>query len=219
MKVTIPTSWDDITIEMYIKLKPVLETEQEPITRVINLLCILTGKKREEIQDITLPDYKMLLDKMSFLNTELPKDLRKKRIKLNGQWYEWKLDAKNMLFGEYISVMEIMQKASDNEAVLFNNLHKILTVIFRPVEKKYGMLWKSIQVDGEKIRETSENILKHMSIADAYPIAVFFCSRYPDLMKAIKTSLKEKAEKIVKEVKRELKKETDLQTVGDGGRL
>jgi len=219
MKVTIPTSWDDITIEMYIKLKPVLETEQEPITRVINLLCILTGKKREEIQDITLPDYKMLLDKMSFLNTELPKDLRKKRIKLNGQWYEWKLDAKNMLFGEYISVMEIMQKASDNEAVLFNNLHKILTVIFRPVEKKYGMLWRSMQVDGEKIRETSENILKHMSIADAYPIAVFFCNRYPDLMKAIKTSLKEKAEKIVKEVKRELKKETNLQTVGDGGRL
>ena len=219
MKVTIPTSWDDITIEMYIKLKPVLETEQEPVTRVINLLCILTGKKREEIKDITLPDYKMLLDKMSFLNTELPKDLRKKRIKLNGQWYEWKLDAKNMLFGEYISVMEIMQKASDNEAVLFNNLHKILTVIFRPVEKKYGMLWKSMQVDGEKIRETSENILKHMSIADAYPIAVFFCSRYPDLMKAIKTSLKEKAEKIVTEVKRELKKETDLQTVGDGGRL
>jgi len=219
MKVTIPTSWDDITIEMYIKLKPVLETEQEPITRVINLLCILTGKKREEVQDITLPDYKMLLDKMSFLNTELPKDLRKKRIKLNGQWYEWKLDAKNMLFGEYISVMEIMQKASDNEAVLFNNLHKILTVIFRPVEKKLGVIWKSSKVDGEKIRETSENILKHMSIADAYPIAVFFCSRYPDLMKAIKTSLKEKAEKIVTEVKRELKKETDLQTVGDGGRL
>jgi len=219
MKVTIPTSWDDITIEMYIKLKPVLETEQEPVTRVINLLCILRGKKREEIKDITLPDYKMLLNKMSFLNTELPKDLRKKRIKLNGQWYEWKLDAKNMLFGEYISVMEIMQKASDNEAVLFNNLHKILTVIFRPVEKKYGMLWRSIQVDGEKIRETSENILKHMSIADAYPIAVFFCNRYPDLMKAIKTSLKEKAEKIVMEVKRELKKETDLQTVGDGGRL
>jgi len=156
---------------------------------------------------------------MSFLNTELPKDLRKKRIKLNGQWYEWKLDAKNMLFGEYISVMEIMQKASENEAVLFNNLHKILTVIFRPVEKKLGVIWKSSKVDGEKIRETSENILKHMSIADAYPIAVFFCNRYPDLMKAIKTSLKEKAEKIVKEVKRELKKETDLQTVGDGGRL
>ena len=217
MKVTIPTSWDDITIEMYIKLKPVLETEQEPITRVINLLCILTGKKREEIKEITLPDYKMLLKKMSFLNTELPKELGKKRIKLNGQWYEWKLDAKNMIFGEYISVMEIMQKASNNDAVLFNNLHKILTVIFRPIEKRYGLFWRSMQVDGEKIRETSENILKHMSIADAYPIAVFFCSRYPDLMKAIKTSLKQKAEEIIKEVKKEMKEEMDLATIGDGG--
>ena len=204
---------------MYIKLKPILETEQEPVTKVINILCILTGKNREQIKEITLPDYRMLLKKMSFLNTELPKELRKKRIKLNGQWYEWKIDAKNMLFGEYISVMEIMQKASNNEAVLFNNLHKILTVIFRPIEKRYGMFWRSTQVDGEKIRETSENILKHMSMADAYPIAVFFCNRYPDLMKVIKTSLKEKAEKIVKEVKEELKKETDLQTVGDGGHL
>lgn len=218
MKVTIPTSWNDITIEMYIKLKPVLETEQEPITKVINILCILTGKKREEIKEITLPDYKMLLNKMSFLNTQLPKELKKKRIKLNGQWYEWKLDAKNMLFGEYISVMEIMEKANGNEAVLIDNLHKILTVIFRPIEKKLGMIWRSSKVDGEKIRETSENILKHMSIADAYPIAVFFCSRYPELIKVIKTSLKQKAKEIIKEVKKEMREETNLATTGDGGR-
>ena len=44
MKVTIPTSWNDITLEMYIKLKPILETEQEPVTKVINILCTLTGK-------------------------------------------------------------------------------------------------------------------------------------------------------------------------------
>ena len=219
MQVTIPTSWNDITIEMYIKLKPILETEQMPITRVINILCILTGKKREEIKEITLPDYKMLLNKMAFLNTELPKELGKKRIKLNGQWYEWKLDAQNMLFGEYISIMEIMEKASKNNAVLFDNLHKILTVIFRPVEKKLGIIWKSSKVDGEKIRETSENILKHMSIADAYPIAVFFCSRYPNLMKTIKTSLNQKAEKIMTEVRKELKEEMDLAAIGDGGRL
>ena len=159
----------------------------------------------------------MLLKKMEFLNTELPKELRKKRIKLNNQWYEWKLDAKNMLFGEYISVMEIMQKASNNEAVLFNNLHKILTVIFRPIEKRYGMLWRSMQVNGEKIRETSDNILKHMSIADAYPIAVFFCNRYPTLIEIIQTSTVEKAKKTIKEVKKELMQEMDLQTTGGGG--
>lgn len=174
MEVTIPTSWNDITIEMYIKLKPVLETEQEPVTKIINTLCILTDKKREDVENITLPDYKLLLKKMSFLNTELPKEIKKKRIKLNNQWYEWKWDAKNMLFGEYISIMEIMQKASENDAILFDNLHKILTVIFRPIDKKYGLLWKSKKMNGKVIRETADNILKNMSIADAYPIAVFF---------------------------------------------
>ena len=96
MKITIPTSWNDITLEMYIKLKPVLETEQEPVTKVINILCILTGLKREEIKNITLPDYKNLLKKMAFLNSELPKELKDKRIKLNGQWYEWKIYDQNM---------------------------------------------------------------------------------------------------------------------------
>jgi hypothetical protein len=115
--------------------------------------------------------------------------------------------------------MEIMQKASENDAILFDNLHKILTVIFRPIDKKYGLLWKSKKMNGKVIRETADNILKNMSIADAYPIAVFFCNRYPDLMQTIKTSLTEEAEKIVTEVKKELKTETDLQTVGDGGRL
>ena len=216
MKITIPTSWNDITLEMYIKLKPVLETEQEPVTKVINILCILTGLKREEIKNITLPDYKNLLKKMSFLNSELPKELKDKRIKLNGQWYEWKIDAQNMLFGEYISVMEIMQKANKNDDVLFKNLHKILTVIFRPIEKRYGVFWRSMEMNGDRIRETADNILKHMSIADAYPIAVFFCSRYPDLMKVIKTSLSQEAEKIVKEVKKEMKMEVSP-TIGDGG--
>ena len=86
MEVTIPTSWKDINIDTYINLVPVLETEQEPVTKVINILCILTGLKREEIKNITLPDYKNLLKKMAFLNSELPKELKDKRIKLNGQW-------------------------------------------------------------------------------------------------------------------------------------
>ena len=78
------------------------------------------------------------------------------------------------------------------------------------------MFWKSMEMNGDRIRETADNILKHMSIADAYPVAVFFCSRYPDLMKVIKTSLSQEAEKIVKEVKKEMKMEASAIT-GDGG--
>jgi len=217
MNVTIPTSWNDITLEMYMKLRPVLETEQEPITKIINILCVLTGEKKEIIKDVSLTDYNKLINKMSFLNTDMPKETRKKRIKIKNQWYEWKLDPKNLLFGEYISVMEIMEKANNNENILFENLHKILTIICRPVERRFGFYWRSSKVTNDLIRETANNFYTDMSIADAYPIAVFFCSRYPNLMEIIKTSLNKKADKMIKKVKTEMRINKDLETIGVGG--
>lgn len=171
---------------------------------------MLTGKKREDIRELTIPDFHKLVKKMSFLNEPLPKELKKRRFLVGGKWYEFKIDAKKMLFGEYISVMEIMQKAGNSEDALFNNLHQILTVICRPVYKTmFG--YKDVKVDGELIRETSKNFYNNMPITIAYPIAVFFWERSPILTETIKTSLMSESEKIIKEVK------TDLATDGVGG--
>ena len=210
MELKIPTSWEDITLGQYIELRPILQTKEDDIKRVINILCVLTGKKREEIRNVTIPDFHKLVKKMSFLNDPLPKQLNKRRFLIGGKWYEFKLDAKKMLFGEYISVMEILQKSGDNEDLLFNNLHKILTVICRPVYKTlFG--FKSVDIDGDLIRETANNFYNNMPITIAYPIGVFFYQRYPTLTETIKTSLMEEAEKKIKEVK------TDLQKAGVGG--
>ena len=210
MELKIPTSWEDITLGQYIELRPILQTKEDDIKRVINILCVLTGKKREEIRNVTIPDFHKLIKKMSFLNDPLPKQLNKRRFLIGGKWYEFKLDAKKMLFGEYISVMEILQKSGDNEDLLFNNLHKILTVICRPVYKTlFG--FKSVDIDGDLIRETANNFYNNMPITIAYPIGVFFYQRYPTLTETIKTSLMEEAEKKIKEVK------TDLQKAGVGG--
>ena len=210
MEIKIPTSWEDITLGQYIELRPILQTKEDDIKRVINILCVLTGKKREEIRNVTIPDFHKLVKKMSFLNDPLPKQLNKRRFLIGGKWYEFKLDAKKMLFGEYISVMEILQKSGDNEDLLFNNLHKILTVICRPVYKTlFG--FKSVNIDGDLIRETANNFYNNMPITIAYPIGVFFYQRYPTLTETIKTSLMEEAEKKIKEVK------TDLQKAGVGG--
>ena len=203
MEIKIPTSWEDITLGQYIELRPILHTEQEDVTRMINILCVLTGKKREEIKELTIPDFHKLVKKMSFLNEPLSKELKKKRFIIGGKWYEFKIEAKKMLFGEYISVMEILQQAGDNEDVLFNNLHKILTVICRPVYKTmFG--FKTMDIDGEKIRETADNFYKNMPITIAYPIGVFFYQRSPNLMEAIKTSLMAEANKKIEEVKADL---------------
>ena len=212
MEITIPTKWSDVTIGNYINLRPVLNSDLQPIERVVNILAVLTGQKRDVIKNISLKQYKSIKKKMSFLETELPKQLKDKRFKIGGQWYEFKVDAKKLLFGEYINSMEILQNSKDDEEAIFNNLHHILTTICRPVKKTiFG--WKHIKVDSEILRKTADNFLNNMPMTIAYPIGVFFYTHSEDLTKAIKTCLMEGAEKMTKEAKQEL----DLANAGDGG--
>ncbi len=173
MEITIPTKWSDVTIGNYINLRPVLNSELNPIERVINILAVLTGQKRDVIKNISLDQFKSIKKKMSFLETELPNKLTKRRFKIGGQWYEFKVDAKKLLFGEYINSMEILQNAKEDEEAIFNNLHHILTTICRPVKKTlFG--WKHIKVDSEILRKTADNFLNNMPMTIAYPIGVFF---------------------------------------------
>jgi len=212
MEITLPTSWNDITLQKYINLRPVINTEMSEIERVINILCVLTGEKKEVIKNISLEQYHKIKKKLAFLNTELPETLVNKRFKIGPHWYEFKLNANKLLFGEYINNMEILQDAQDNQEVIFNNLHKILTTICRPIEKK-RFRWRDVEVTGEVVRQTADNFLENMPISIAYPIGVFFYNHLPSLTTDIKTSLMEKAEKIM----RESKKELDSMSVGDGG--
>jgi len=209
---TLPTTWEDITLEKYINLRPVLQTEQKPIERIINTLCVLTGEKKEVIKDISLEQYNELIKKMKFLETELPKTLKAKRFKVGGKWYEFQLDAKKLLFGEYISAMELLQDAANNEEVIFNNLHKILTTICRPVERKH-LRWRDVEMNGEVIRETAENFYKNMPITIAYPIGVFFYHHLANSTQDIKTFLIQKAQKKVNQAKQEMKA---MRSVGAG---
>ena len=212
MEITIPTKWEDVTIKNYINLRPVLNSKLNPIERVVNILAVVTGQKRDVIKNISLKQYKSIKKKMSFLETELPKQLKDKRFKIGGQWYEFKVDAKKLLFGEYINSMEILQNAKDDEEAIFNNLHHILTTICRPVKKTvFG--WKHIEVDSEVLRKTADNFLNNMPMTIAYPIGVFFYTHSEDLTKAIKTCLMQEAEKMTKEAREEL----DLVNVGGGG--
>jgi len=212
MEITIPTKWSDVTIGNYINLRPVLNSKLNPIERVVNILAVLTGQKRDVIKNISLKQYKSIKEKMSFLDTELPNKLKDKRFKIGGQWYEFKIDAKKLLFGEYINSMEILQNAKDDEDAIFNNLHHILTTICRPVKRTlFG--WKHIKVDSEILRKTADNFLNNMPITIAYPIGVFFYTHSDVLTKVIKTCLMEEAKKMTKEAKQEL----DLVNDGDGG--
>jgi len=197
MEITIPTEWEDITIETYIKLRPALNTKTNEIERLINILCVLSDRKRQEVEKLTITQYSDLISKMRFLNKDLPTKVKSNVFKVGESWYEFCLKPDGILFGEYISIMEILEKANNNEEMLFNNLHNFLTVICRPIKKRWWG-YKYIDVDTELINKTADNFYRNMPITIAYPIAVFFSLNLETLTQVIKTSLESLIEKKAK---------------------
>ncbi len=88
MEITIPTKWSDVTIGNYINLRPVLNSKLNPIERVINILAVLTGQKRDVIKNISLKKDKSIKPKMSILRTEHPKQRKGGGGREGGGW-EW----------------------------------------------------------------------------------------------------------------------------------
>ena len=71
MDITLPTSWNDITLQKYINLRPVINTEMSEIERVINILCVLTGEKKEVIKNISLEQYHKINRKGFYLRHKI----------------------------------------------------------------------------------------------------------------------------------------------------
>jgi len=46
MEITIPTKWSDVTIGNYINLRPVLNSDLQPIERVVNILSSLNRTEK-----------------------------------------------------------------------------------------------------------------------------------------------------------------------------
>ena len=213
MEITIPTQWSDIMIKDYINLRPVLSEEQgNEATRIINVLCLLSGQKRQEIEQLSIPQYSDLVKKMSFLTEPIPDKVKSNIVKVGKEHYLFSLDPKNILFGEYISVMDILEKAKDNPEVVYNNMHNLLTVICKPIHKTWWG-YKMKPITSQVVQDTAQNFYENMPITDAQPIAVFFYRNLPILTKTIKTFMVQMAERETKKAEKELRK---LTTIGVG---
>lgn len=213
MEITIPTKWSDITIQDYIKLRPVLSEENSnEATRIINILCLLSNKKRQEIEQLSIPQYSDLVSKMHFLKEPIPEKIKSNIVKVNKEHYVFSLDPNNILFGEYISVMDILEKAKDNPEMIYDNMHNLLTVICKPIKKRWWG-YKVKPITNKVVQDTAKNFYENMPITDAQPIAVFFYQNLPSLMKTIRTFMLQMAETEMKKTRKILKKQ---KTVGVG---
>jgi len=126
----IPTSYDDITLKQWLELQSQLknyEDDEEATTAI--LLYHLCGLSPEYLTGISIDDYNMLkVELSSFLGkTDLP---LQQFITIDGVEYGFEPNLSNMSYGAYADVTKFGNITIDE------NWAKIMSILYRPVEKK-----------------------------------------------------------------------------------
>jgi hypothetical protein len=176
MKLTVPTSWNDISIAQFQQLHKLHVSklaEDDAIDYLVTLISICCNEKYETIAQFSIDQIRTVGAKLSFVNVMPAQKKIQQSIQLEKE-YVCQLAIEKVSAGQYIDLKSYVK------AGVVENIHNILTVFYIPRMEKYCQTPPS---------ETSKKFLDSVSIADAYPIAVFFWNLVNNSMEIIQDSL------------------------------
>jgi hypothetical protein len=160
----IPDSWNDITVEGYQKIVN-MPKDLTGVFLSIELAIRMTGMSREIIEELPIEEFNKILDRMTFVNSEMGDHL-KESVEIDGETYFFKKDFTKLTTGEVASI-DLILNSSDNN--WYNVIEKLLCIFLRK------------KVDGELEKFKSEMMdradkFKRLKITDVQPIFFYFSS-------------------------------------------
>lgn len=186
------SKYSDLTIKQFLNCKLISEMQTDPIDRNVRLLAEVSGKSVDEIESLPLTELKAKLKYLA--NIEDLGEVGKVRMKFKVKGKSFKViwKTQELTSGQYIDVSHFTKEPDK----IIYNIHNILAAISVPM--KYGLIQQ--KYDGAKHKDISDLLYNHMTIAQAYPIMLFFCRYYEELDSNILTYLVEEGKKALKEV-------------------
>ena len=206
MKITLPNSWDGITVGQFQDLYPVLVSESKLVERVPALISVLSGLPLQDVMKIKIEEYRKISKALSFLDTlDTLTDVRDS-FKVDGDRYSVDTSISNMCGAQYMDFMHFLGECKGDNNLVMQNLHNLLScVVIKDERKRWG--YKRGEYDGSKIETTRKLIKDKMPISLAFPIAVFFWNLWQESTKNIQdfgSNQLTKAEDLIKEVGKDL---------------
>jgi len=163
MKLKIPTELSDITLEQVQKVLLIDENpEIDLFPKVVHSVAIMTGRTPHEIGQVIYADLEQIYTKIfSMINGQSTAPLHQK-VKYLGREYGFIPDVRDMETGAFVDIDEMAKPNKYAE-----NLHKLMAVLYRPIEAEFGNYYrlKSYVNEHPKEREERQAIfLKHMTL-------------------------------------------------------
>ena len=142
IKIVVPTSWSAVTLENYLKLQKDIkvygETEDGYIACLFHHLCGFNPGYITQLDLETLTKIKN--DLVGFMSsTELP---LQRIIRIDGVEYGFEPNLSKIAYGAYLDIMKYDTFAIDD------NWGKIMSILYRPIEKKQGEIYGIKDYDG-----------------------------------------------------------------------
>ena len=188
----IPKSLKEVLVKDYIQINKIRSAEYDnPFTRTIDLLCIFNDRK-----DVLKCKPSELAVDLSHLLEE-PSRVLKKNFTINGKLYAIVNHVNDLEAGQYMSFTTYLKGFADNPNIHIEQMPDILASVIFPVDKNN----KVLAIEPSYFRNLADDIRNTMSIADAYPIAVFFCNLSASLTKTTEDYLNRKVENMTEESK------------------
>lgn len=180
-------NWNDITIEVYNKIKELKTDEniEDNLLEInIKLLSILCDVDEDTIGDLPLSEFSALVAQTEFLK-QMPKYTVESEYKIGDKVFDVQTNLRALTTAQFIDFQTL---AKDQD----NNTANILACFMLPKGKKYG--------EDYDVLEVAEYLNKNMSIATARSVMFFFILEYQALQKVM-------LDYSIKELKKTLKRE------------
>ena len=190
-------NWNDITIEIYDKIRQLetdITTQEEALDINVKLLSILCDVNEDDIINLPLTEFTILVGKTEFLKN-MPKLGIETKYRIGDRVFDVQTNLRAMTTAQFID-FQTLSKDKDK------NMKNLLACFMLPKGKKYG--------EDYDIIEVAEYLYKNMSIATARSVMFFFTLQYQTLQVVIlNCSIKEMKKTLKREKNEETKKKLD----------
>lgn len=185
-KIEIPTSLDDITLAQFKEYSLMISREtEEDLTfkkQVINLFCTGDTEKIEFFKkkqiDSIFADFNEML--------ESERNIFEKIISIDGKDYGFIPNLKDLSIGEFSDIETLMKDG------VFENIEKVLAVLYRPVINKVKHLYNIADYDG--LNDRDKLFLNKFPVKNFHGTMVFFLIIAKELLTHTHQFLKENQE-------------------------
>jgi hypothetical protein len=184
-------SWKDVKLYQMQELNALPEFDDK-IDMMVEYLSILLNMDPSDIENMPVAEIFKEFERWKFLN-ELPKEKKIEIIKLNGKRYGL-INFAEMTFAQLVDIEEYISNGG-----VIQNLHKILSVIYLPVDK-YNVFTKRYTLKPYEPSEEVEEAFQLLDMSILYPVALFFYRIVQNYLKNLALSSLQMKKELMKEM-------------------